>query len=249
MRPDRIVLGECRGAEVREVLTALNTGHDGGCATVHANAAADVPARLEALAALAGMSPRRRARRRPRARSTRCCTCAGPAPTGPAVRRRGRRRAAGCAGGLEVRRALAADPAGATVRAGRGGPRSPTRLGLAGGARRRVGRRGERAGRSLLRRGRRRRGGAPAAAPVGVRGRSTAARAGVRGRAPDLSAVLLAAAAQLRAGATPGRRVGAGRSGEPAAARCRPGALLAASPAGRGRDCAARVARPTSAGA
>ena len=56
MRPDRIVLGECRGAEVREVLAALNTGHDGGCATVHANAAADVPARLEALAALAGMS-------------------------------------------------------------------------------------------------------------------------------------------------------------------------------------------------
>ncbi|WP_448062199.1 TadA family conjugal transfer-associated ATPase [Cellulomonas hominis] len=56
MRPDRIVLGECRGAEVREVLTALNTGHEGGCATVHANTAADVPARLEALAALAGMS-------------------------------------------------------------------------------------------------------------------------------------------------------------------------------------------------
>ncbi|MEZ0448180.1 TadA family conjugal transfer-associated ATPase [Cellulomonas sp. ICMP 17802] len=56
MRPDRIVLGECRGAEVREVLAALNTGHDGGCATVHANAAADVPARLEALASLAGMS-------------------------------------------------------------------------------------------------------------------------------------------------------------------------------------------------
>jgi len=56
MRPDRIVLGECRGAEVREVLTALNTGHDGGCATVHANAVEDVPARLAALAALAGMS-------------------------------------------------------------------------------------------------------------------------------------------------------------------------------------------------
>lgn len=56
MRPDRVVLGECRGAEVREVLAALNTGHDGGCATVHANAAADVPARLEALAALAGLS-------------------------------------------------------------------------------------------------------------------------------------------------------------------------------------------------
>lgn len=55
MRPDRIVLGECRGAEVREVLTALNTGHEGGWATVHANTAADVPARLEALATLAGM--------------------------------------------------------------------------------------------------------------------------------------------------------------------------------------------------
>ncbi|MCC2315451.1 TadA family conjugal transfer-associated ATPase [Cellulomonas xiejunii] len=55
MRPDRIVLGECRGAEVREVLAALNTGHEGGCATLHANTAADVPARLEALAALAGM--------------------------------------------------------------------------------------------------------------------------------------------------------------------------------------------------
>jgi pilus assembly protein CpaF len=55
MRPDRIVLGECRGAEVRDVLLALNTGHDGGMATVHANTAADVPARLEALAALAGL--------------------------------------------------------------------------------------------------------------------------------------------------------------------------------------------------
>jgi pilus assembly protein CpaF len=56
MRPDRIVLGECRGAEVREVMTALNTGHDGGCATLHANTASDVPARLEALGALAGLS-------------------------------------------------------------------------------------------------------------------------------------------------------------------------------------------------
>jgi len=55
MRPDRIVLGECRGAEVREVLTALNTGHEGSCATIHANTAADVPARLTALGALAGM--------------------------------------------------------------------------------------------------------------------------------------------------------------------------------------------------
>jgi pilus assembly protein CpaF len=56
MRPDRLVVGECRGAEVRDLLTALNTGHSGGCGTVHANAAADVPARLEALGALAGMT-------------------------------------------------------------------------------------------------------------------------------------------------------------------------------------------------
>ncbi len=55
MRPDRLVLGECRGAEVREVLGALNTGHDGGWATVHANAPADVPARLIALGSLAGL--------------------------------------------------------------------------------------------------------------------------------------------------------------------------------------------------
>lgn len=49
MRPDRIVVGEVRGAEVVELLTALNTGHDGGAGTVHANAPAEVPARLEAL--------------------------------------------------------------------------------------------------------------------------------------------------------------------------------------------------------
>ena len=55
MRPDRLVVGEVRGAEVREMLAALNTGHEGGCGTVHANAAADLPARLEALGALAGL--------------------------------------------------------------------------------------------------------------------------------------------------------------------------------------------------
>ena len=57
MRPDRLVLGECRGVEIRELLAALNTGHDGGAGTLHANSLADVPARLEALGALAGMSP------------------------------------------------------------------------------------------------------------------------------------------------------------------------------------------------
>lgn len=58
MRPDRIVLGECRGAEIREVLLALNTGHRGSLTTLHANAASDVPARLIALGALADLSER-----------------------------------------------------------------------------------------------------------------------------------------------------------------------------------------------
>jgi pilus assembly protein CpaF len=55
MRPDRIVVGEVRGAEVCDLLTALNTGHDGGAGTVHANSPAELPARMEALAALGGL--------------------------------------------------------------------------------------------------------------------------------------------------------------------------------------------------
>lgn len=56
MRPDRLVVGECRGAEVSDFLTAMNTGHDGAGGTVHASSAAAVPARLAALAALSGMT-------------------------------------------------------------------------------------------------------------------------------------------------------------------------------------------------
>ena len=56
MRPDRIILGECRGGEVRDIMSALNTGHRGSFATIHANTPAEVPARLSALGALAGMS-------------------------------------------------------------------------------------------------------------------------------------------------------------------------------------------------
>lgn len=56
MRPDRIVVGEVRGPEVRDLLVALNTGHEGGCGTLHANTATDVPVRLEALGALAGLA-------------------------------------------------------------------------------------------------------------------------------------------------------------------------------------------------
>ncbi len=55
MRPDRIVVGEVRGAEVVELLSSMNTGHEGGCGTIHANSAADVPARLEALGLMAGL--------------------------------------------------------------------------------------------------------------------------------------------------------------------------------------------------
>ena len=62
MRPDRLVLGECRGEEVRELLAALNTGHDGGAGTLHANGLNEVAARLESLGALAGLDDRALAR-------------------------------------------------------------------------------------------------------------------------------------------------------------------------------------------
>ena len=55
MRPDRLVVGEVRGAEVCDLLAALNTGHDGGAGTVHANSVRELPARMEALAATGGL--------------------------------------------------------------------------------------------------------------------------------------------------------------------------------------------------
>jgi pilus assembly protein CpaF len=54
MRPDRLVVGEARGAEVVDLLAALNTGHEGGASTVHANRSEHVPARFEALCSAAG---------------------------------------------------------------------------------------------------------------------------------------------------------------------------------------------------
>lgn len=56
MRPDRLVVGEVRGAEVVDMLAGFNTGHEGGCGTLHANCASAVPDRLAALALAAGMS-------------------------------------------------------------------------------------------------------------------------------------------------------------------------------------------------
>lgn len=55
MRPDRLVIGECRGAEVVDLLNALNTGHEGGATTLHANSSAEVPVRLEALGLSGGL--------------------------------------------------------------------------------------------------------------------------------------------------------------------------------------------------
>ena len=57
IRPDRIVVGECRGAEIAELFSALNTGHDGGAGTVHCADPDALGARLEALGALAGLPP------------------------------------------------------------------------------------------------------------------------------------------------------------------------------------------------
>ncbi|RMI00775.1 TadA family conjugal transfer-associated ATPase [Cellulomonas triticagri] len=127
MRPDRVVLGECRGAEVREVLGALNTGHDGGATTVHANAVADVPARLAALGALAGLD--------------RDALAAQVASAFHAVvhlrRDGGRRRVAeigdvdrvGPTGALRVRAALTVGPDGRTT-TGPGWPALAARAGL-----------------------------------------------------------------------------------------------------------------------
>jgi pilus assembly protein CpaF len=55
MRPDRLVVGEVRDSAVVDLLAAMNTGHEGGCGTLHANSAGDVPARVEALALTAGL--------------------------------------------------------------------------------------------------------------------------------------------------------------------------------------------------
>ncbi len=55
MRPDRIIVGECRGGEALDMLQAMNTGHDGSLSTIHANTTRDALARLETLVLMAGM--------------------------------------------------------------------------------------------------------------------------------------------------------------------------------------------------
>jgi pilus assembly protein CpaF len=55
MRPDRIVVGECRGGETLDMLQAMNTGHEGSLSTVHANNARDTLSRVETMVLMAGM--------------------------------------------------------------------------------------------------------------------------------------------------------------------------------------------------
>ena len=55
MRPDRILVGECRGGEALDMLQAMNTGHDGSLTTVHANSPRDVISRVETMVLMAGM--------------------------------------------------------------------------------------------------------------------------------------------------------------------------------------------------
>ena len=110
MRPDRLVVGEVRGAEVVDLLAALNTGHEGGCGTLHANSAADVPG--PGRGARAG----RRARRRPRRTAS-----SRPPSTAVVHLARGPRRhpAAGRDRGPDARARRAGDDgAGGDLRAG-----------------------------------------------------------------------------------------------------------------------------------
>ena len=55
MRPDRIIVGECRAGEALDMLQAMNTGHDGSMSTVHANSPRDMLARLETMVLMAGV--------------------------------------------------------------------------------------------------------------------------------------------------------------------------------------------------
>jgi pilus assembly protein CpaF len=58
MRPDRVIVGECRGPEFADVLQAFHTGHKGGATTIHAHSISEIPVRLDSLGATTGLSQR-----------------------------------------------------------------------------------------------------------------------------------------------------------------------------------------------
>ena len=90
MRPDRIIVGEVRGAEALDMLQAMNTGHDGSLSTVHANSPRDALSRLETMMLMAGMDLPLRAIRDQIASAldlivhlSRCATAPGASPRSP----------------------------------------------------------------------------------------------------------------------------------------------------------------------
>ena len=85
MRPDRIIIGECRGEEAFDMLQAMNTGHEGSMTTIHANSPRDALKRLEQMVAMAGMPMTHGERPQP----DRVGDDAGRATPAPARRRRG----------------------------------------------------------------------------------------------------------------------------------------------------------------
>jgi pilus assembly protein CpaF len=146
MRPDRVVVGEVRGAEVLDLLMALNTGHEGGCGTVHANSAVDVPTRLEALGLSAGIG--RQALHSLVSSSLRVVVHVDRGPDG--IRRVAQLGVLTAGSDGLVRSSVAAERAGGDWSAGPAWPEMAGLLGLsaAGGARRAA---GERAGRRSAR--------------------------------------------------------------------------------------------------
>ena len=78
MRPDRIIVGEVRGGEALDMLQAMNTGHEGGMTTIHANTPRDALARLETMVLMAGLDlPSRAIREQIVSRCIWSCMCGG----------------------------------------------------------------------------------------------------------------------------------------------------------------------------
>ena len=173
MRPDRIVVGEVRGAEALDMLQALNTGHDGSLTTVHANSPEDALRRVETLALMAGVGLPHEAVREQAASATRPDRAPGAAAGRLARGGVGHR---GGASGRGCRRARPLPARRRAARAGTGAAGAEDRAAAARGpnvsGRRRVGRPG-----GLLRRSCRERPARPGPASPGARASRGASRA------------------------------------------------------------------------